>query len=318
MLATRIALLAGVAALVGCSSTSAPDNTTRSAGITQAVAAFYPQPAAGAGAVIDGPNGGRSAKNGEQVQLTVVEGTAPAGGNPGAPATATLVGIGGTATPNLALTEVVAPSGTTRGGVPVTARVFGTGMDVNGQTMLDTSQSSLVVLDAEYARIAAASLRADAPGGQEARSFIVGPKAADTARAVPTAGTATYTGFAQGVALSPAGNEDLTGDVTLNADFGAGTVDGTVTTGTETRVDLTNGRITGVDYAGDATLVDTTGATTYSPTGRNGNGRSAFRGGFYGPNAEETAGVVDFSGVRTDAAGQATKVDAFGNYIATR
>lgn len=317
MLATRIALLAGVAALVGCSSTAAPDNTTRSAGITQAVAAFYPQPAAG-GAVIDGPNGGRNAKNGEQVQLTIAEGTSPANGAPGTPATATLVGVGGTATSNLALNEMVTASGTTRGGVPLTRRIFGTGMDVNGQTMLDRSQSSLVVLDAEYARIAAASLRADAPGGQEARSFIVGPKAADTARAVPTAGTATYTGFAQGASLSPAGNEDLTGDITLNADFGAGTVAGTVTTGTETRVDLTNGRITGVDYAGDATLVDTTGATTYSTTGRNGNGRSAFRGGFYGPNAEETAGVVDFSGVRTNAAGEATKVDAFGNYIATK
>jgi C-lobe and N-lobe beta barrels of Tf-binding protein B len=85
----------------------------------------------------------------------------------------------------------------------------------------------------------------------------------------------------------------VSGDSTVNADFGSGKVDGRVTNMIDTNdaptnLDVTmNGKISGAGYTGTANLVD---ATTNKVIGTTQS--SALNGSFYGPGAAETAAAV--------------------------
>lgn len=319
--AGALALIAGVAALAGCSTSGqdAIDNTERTGGITQAVAVQVDTTATG---VTDpAVKGERNALAGEQVVLALTAPGTNAAGVETVPGTATLVSVGAGATPELVLEQVgtrtIAANGPGNAtGVALTQRTYGTAAagSTPGAPALDPAQDQLVVIDAQYARIAAATLAPDpAVGGRAGRAFTSGPFDPAVQRPTVTTGSATYVGQAQAAFVSPqSGIEDVDGTVELRADFAAGRIEGEVDFDGTRRVLLRDGTFRGADYAGDATIVDPTGATTYTASG----GRGAFRGGVFGPGAEETAGVFDFQGTATDAAGRRTRVDALGNYIA--
>ncbi len=99
----------------------------------------------------------------------------------------------------------------------------------------------------------------------------------------------------------PNGTWRVTGDTTVNADFGAGSVNGVIDNLTWRKFDPAVGYITiGTNetsrpfhnYTFSGTITD----STYSGTTRGPNtvvtGNNAVNGAFYGPNAEETAGTV--------------------------
>ena len=313
--AIRLALTAGVAALAGCSSTPESSNVELEGGITQAVArGFTP-----------GPNGTTTvnlanARNGERVVLNVNDGVPAANGSPAVIGSATLAGVGSTATPALALNEIgdttLAPGAAGNPyGTEVRTRTYGTASETSAP---QPGTDSLVVIDAEYARLAYGTLApTEANGNQSGVTYAFGPNAGDTPREVPTSGTATYTGGARVSQIQPGGTQVAEGDVTLNADFGRATIEGQIDLDNDTRVVLREGTIDGPRYNGTVAIVDATGARTFAPDTAGDNGRAAFRGGFYGPDADETAGVVDFKGtVRTD--GGTERFDATGNYLATK
>ena len=322
MTATKIALLVGVAALAGCSSTSESSNTdsTSTGGITQAVARGFVTNPAGTATTVNLAN----ARNGEQVTLNVTDAVAATQTDPAVPGSATLSGAGSSATAALTLEEFGSvTAANARVGTDLTTRFYGTAAasSTAAAPQFEAGTDTLEVIDAEYARIALASTAPTAANNQQAnRAFIVGPKADDVARDAPTGGTATYRGQAYGVQLTPNAATDLGGEVELRADFGASTIEGEIAIdGSPVEVRLRNGQIDGVDYSGGLTIVDTSGASTYAVDGRQGNERGAFRGGFYGPNSEETVGVVDFKGTVTDTTTNTTQnLDATGNFIATK
>lgn len=98
--------------------------------------------------------------------------------------------------------------------------------------------------------------------------------------AVPTSGSATYYGNA--VRLDSI-NEDALTDARsrINVDFGRKTVNGEITMpGLRRDITLHEGRLNGASYSGQASVL------------LNSNGR--YEGKFYGPRAEETAGIVKF------------------------
>ncbi len=138
---------------------------------------------------------------------------------------------------------------------------------------------------------------------------------------MPTSGTATYTGKMTGVlANTPiGGSDDVSGNVTLNIDFGAGTISGSLglmpgvvtTPGVSTitpcvypvsapactytayapplnvpfnDITLSNGTITGNSFSATVTTPAITGATTMTMTGN-----------FYGATANEVAGTFTIS-----------------------
>jgi hypothetical protein len=109
-----------------------------------------------------------------------------------------------------------------------------------------------------------------------------------------------------GETWDPNGTWRVVGDVSVTANFGAGTVNGSVTnttwrkfTGTSTSPD---GYITitpqesarpFVNYTFNGTITDNTySGNVQGPAGQVVNGNNAVHGGFFGPNAEETAGVI--------------------------
>ena len=309
MTALRLALIASVAALAGCSTSGTDDADAIVGPTTQAVARAYRQDP-----TIGRKNGFvQNAVNGERAVLAVL------GGTPATPAAPATLGsarlLGGGSTPNLSLAEVtpqsmMAATGFTTG---LTVREFGEGITAGGATTLDTDKTNLVTMDAEYARIAVATLAPANPGETEARAFVVSPLDPTAERNVPTAGTATYRGTFRGAVVA-ANPQAIDGDVTLNADFGAGEIDGTIAGSNDVNIALENGRINGGDYRGDARITDSGSAFTYA-SGSSPD-RAVFRGGFFGPNAEESAGVVDFAGSRTAAGtGTTEPVDVYGAFI---
>ena len=338
--ATKLALAASVAAPVGCSSTGESSNTatTNTGGITQAVARGAVLGETTTTTTVGNTTNTNTtttaqvnlanARNGEQVNLTLVDPVAATATDPAVAGSATLRGSGSTATQTLTLEQVgtqtiAANSADNRTGTDLTARFFGTAApnSTAASPELADDTDNLTVIDATYARIAFGGIAPTAANGNQTNAaFIVGPKEADTERAAPTAGTATYRGDALGLSLSPSQVDGLGGEIELRADFGASTIEGEIALDDRPEeVRLRNGVIDGVDYRGNVAIVDPTGASTYAATGRGGNERAAFRGGFYGPNAEETVGVVDYLGQVTDTATGATQnVDALGNFIATK
>jgi hypothetical protein len=120
-----------------------------------------------------------------------------------------------------------------------------------------------------------------------------------TTAQLPTTGTATYAGSATGRIMGAGVFDPLsfTGTTTLNADFAARTISGTVgnirtanragtVTGIMNSIALTGGTFDGVGFSGTAAATAAPAGTTFDITGATGQ----FGGQFYGPNAAEAAG----------------------------
>lgn len=163
-------------------------------------------------------------------------------------------------------------------------------------------RDELGIVDLRYARLGTAetisgNINADQIDGRTAYFRASNP--ADERRpAGALNGRATYAGTA--VATTTAESTITTNaSVALEADFDRGTIEGTVrgvSTGAEfsTRsydLELRNGRIDGNEYRGNVRVVDPGTNRTAVATSR-----ADFNGGFYGPNAEETAGLIDVQG----------------------
>lgn len=97
---------------------------------------------------------------------------------------------------------------------------------------------------------------------------------------IPTSGSATYYGNA--VRLDSINGAPLTDAASrINIDFGRKTVDGEITMpGLRRDITLHEGRLNGASYSGQASVI--------------GNQSGLYEGRLYGPNAEETAGIVKF------------------------
>lgn len=112
--------------------------------------------------------------------------------------------------------------------------------------------------------------------------------------AVPTTGTATYTGVTVGVGIDKAGLVDaIAGNLSLTANFSAATVSGAV-------AGLINSQSVALDAR--ATMAGTIGGNGYAGTVQGTNlagntvlGSGNFDGKFFGPAAEETAGKWNFN-----------------------
>ncbi len=134
-------------------------------------------------------------------------------------------------------------------------------------------------------------------------AFAVGVPS--TEAQVPTRGTATFNGQASGLVSIDGPSSDLSfsGTTTLNADFNAKTITGSVTniitrtldgttisgttttTGSMNNINFTNGGISGTGFNGTATPATNTGQTLNI-----GGTTGQFNGTFFGPNASEAAG----------------------------
>lgn len=216
--------------------------------------------------------------------------------------------------PNIARVEITplvgpAKSNVARGGVK-TDYVEGT--------------TTLSFVDYEYVRSGVVVVLPVQDGdGAEANFYGAKPGSGD--RPTSLSSTASYQGpfggtmFANGdrFALGGAGAE-------LDADFDSGTVTGKITApffvssknpaspDPETfDILLENGTITGPDFAGDARVVSTGTNTTLVDTS---GGRGDFQGGFFGPNGEETAGLVDIQGTQTGVG----DVDIIGGFFGNK
>ncbi|MGX2948968.1 Slam-dependent surface lipoprotein [Frederiksenia canicola] len=107
----------------------------------------------------------------------------------------------------------------------------------------------------------------------------------ETATNIPRSGVATYKGDA--VWISGYDTSFRQGGVTtLNVDFGAKTVDGSIKfsplNGDELRRNITlhKGTLSGAEFSGKASVL--------------GNSSGHYQGGLFGPNAKEAAGLVQF------------------------
>lgn len=115
---------------------------------------------------------------------------------------------------------------------------------------------------------------------------------------MPTVGTATYTGAAQGRLMAArdygylgVGIDSLSGDATLLADFGSGTLSGSLTNmvgpgGAWNNVSLV-GAITSGDFTGTAAVTSSPG--TFGSM--SGSATGTFAGSFFGPSAQELGAV---------------------------
>ena len=191
-------------------------------------------------------------------------------------------------------------------------------------TQLAFSEDELEVIEGRFARFGYFNqIERDENGsGQAAVGFFAGAASDQVARPVGQTGTATYVGAYEGVLNDGGDPSDLEGKVTLNADFGAGTVGGRIDDllldgqGSQdggVRIDM-DGTIDGADYAGTVRAVNKADGTLAVDTSGP-NGRASFQGGFYGGGAEETSGIMDLSGTSTDGG---NRIDALGGYIATK
>lgn len=180
-----------------------------------------------------------------------------------------------------------------------------------GTPTAPNSEEALSVIDGEYARLAAFSTVEN--GRLTSEGLIASPVGPSTPRTVPTNGTATYTGRAFGTFIErDRAIASLNGVVTLTADFGSGTVAGRIDDiGSPVDVVLEKGIIQGSDYSGDARLVSRGRnlVNTEAP-----GARGTFQGGFYGPAANETSGLVDIEGNQPSG----TQGGLVGGYIATK
>lgn len=124
---------------------------------------------------------------------------------------------------------------------------------------------------------------------------------------MPTTGTATYSGGAIGAVVVNSSGTSYglsSSSVTLNANFGANSITGTIANisaysvsnagtapvGTMNDINLTGGTISGNSFTGSAAASSTPG-TAVNITGATGS----FLGSFYGPAAQEAGGTFNLS-----------------------
>ena len=184
-------------------------------------------------------------------------------------------------------------------------------------TAFSSDNAALSVVDSEYARFGVAVVTDQQTGALNV-GYFSGANADNVPRGTPvTGGAATYRGPAAGQVVIGSDELLVNGTTTLTADFTDGTIKGEIdnvvdSNGTALGTDLLlNGDITGVDYAGTVQAVDSRSGVSVVDTT---NGRNSFQGGFYGPQAEETAGTIDVQG--TNADGQS--VDFIGAFQGAR
>lgn len=139
--------------------------------------------------------------------------------------------------------------------------------------------------------------------------------------------TASYTGTFEGIRFTngqnafAAGDEylDARGNISVNANFGTGTVSGSTGTlqtdpntpkGLGYGVGFTNAPITGSTYAGNAYF--TNGTSNTAAGSATTNGTSSVIGGFYGPGAAETAGSIRVQGTAPGTNGTTNILGSFG------
>jgi hypothetical protein len=137
---------------------------------------------------------------------------------------------------------------------------------------------------------------------------------------MPTTGTATYTGGAAGFVVQPVANNshntaEFYGTSSLTANFAAGNVTGSITgiaaydvNGATTLLGTINdiglsATISGSTFAGTANVTGSAG-TAFDIAGATGT----LKGGFYGPAANEVAGVFNLAG----GANNTTLMGSFG------
>ena len=142
--------------------------------------------------------------------------------------------------------------------------------------------------------------------------------------AMPTTGSATYTGGAEGYVLQPVAKNannaaQFWGTSSLTANFATNAITGSVSAikaynpstqallGTVNTVNLT-ATISGANFTG-TTSASTTKGTAFNTTGATGN----LTGSFYGPAANEVAGVFNLNG----GTNSTTLVGSFGAKAAT-
>ena len=137
----------------------------------------------------------------------------------------------------------------------------------------------------------------DATGMATQGAFVTGYKTADSA--VPNTGTAIYNGTTVGrvysaIPVPTIGSVDLTGDVTLQANFGTGNIAGSMTNmqvggvAPWNSVSLVGAISGGVNYFSGTTATASTPAGFWS---MNGSATGTFAGMFFGPGAEELGAV---------------------------
>lgn len=103
----------------------------------------------------------------------------------------------------------------------------------------------------------------------------------DETKDMPASGRATYYGNAIRYDSVSDGALRVDGATKLNVDFAAKTVNGTIEMpGLRRDITLNTGRINGTSYAGRASV--------------SGDNSGRYQGGFFGDNAKETAGMVEF------------------------
>jgi hypothetical protein len=107
--------------------------------------------------------------------------------------------------------------------------------------------------------------------------------------------SATYNGAFLGNTGTITTTNDIYGDVAITVDFGAGSVNGNVTN-MRTLPSVGPSSPSGYGLVMNGTIVGAgySGSTTYS----DGTGTGQVVGGFFGPNASETAGVVQVQGAQ--------------------
>ncbi|MEQ1612756.1 MAG: transferrin-binding protein-like solute binding protein [Hyphomicrobiaceae bacterium] len=138
--------------------------------------------------------------------------------------------------------------------------------------------------------------------------------------------TATYNGqfggyaMENGSSIAGVGPTFIHGDSNLTADFGSGTVNGTVSkiqggniVSTTQPYGLSfNGNIAGNTYTGTAAFTNPTGAAPPAPTS------SALNGAFYGANAAETGGAIRIDGLAPTGAGTTSSTVVVGSFGAKK
>lgn len=145
-------------------------------------------------------------------------------------------------------------------------------------------------------------------------NFVTGFETSPDAAALTT-GTVFYEGEFDGGGNSGSQGNEFEGDFILVADFGTSTISGDVTlTSFDTafgrstvEFDLAQTAITGNGFAGDLTLTSCSIGTCTSD--------AEIGGVFYGPNAEEVAGLIFVDVTATNDAGETDQVSgtaAFG------
>lgn len=149
-----------------------------------------------------------------------------------------------------------------------------------------------------------------APQTRTLAKFVTGY--ATPAAAVPTTGTATFSGSAQGTVLYPdpagqsgIGGSYISGDASLQADFANGSMTGSLTNMTSGSGPWNSVSLLGAISGGQNYFSGTSAATSAPGTNQslNGSATGTFAGMFFGPAAQELGAVWTLSDGKSTAFG---------------